>query len=90
LPQPEDSPLSNSPVLLAFDPITQPDGTTHWHRIGAAWPHETGQGLTLLLDNGPTNGRIVLLEPDERDDAHMRRMAAKARACRRAFPAMPV
>jgi hypothetical protein len=32
-----------------------------WTRIGAAWQHEDGQGLTLQLDLMPvTGGKIVL------------------------------
>lgn len=84
--QPKDIPLSNNPVLLAFDPQEQPDGTTHWHRIGAAWPHETGEGLTILLEDLPLNARIVLLEPDERDKAHMRWKAREKAIRRRRTP----
>ncbi len=35
-----------------------------WTRIGAAWEHEDGQGLTLQLDLVPVSGgRIVLRAP---------------------------
>lgn len=31
-----------------------------WTRIGAAWPHQDGQGMTLRLDAIPADGRIVI------------------------------
>lgn len=42
-----------------------------WTRIGAAWTHQDGEGLTLQLDLVPVNGgRIVLRHPsDERNGA---------------------
>ncbi len=34
-----------------------------WTRIGAAWPHDKGAGLTVILDFLPVEPRIVLVEP---------------------------
>jgi hypothetical protein len=34
-----------------------------WTRIGAAWPHKKGPGLTIELDALPLGGRIVLVAP---------------------------
>ena len=48
---------------------------TYWQRIGRAFPHDTGAGLTVLLDALPLDGRIILLELDERDH---RRLLAEA------------
>ena len=40
-----------------------------WTRIGAAWDHEDGNGLTLQLDLVPVNGgRIVLRTPSENNE----------------------
>jgi|TARA_R110000772_G_scaffold156942_6_gene268188 hypothetical protein len=39
-----------------------------WTKVGAAWPHRDGKGLSIQLDTLPINGRIVLrrpLEPSE-------------------------
>ena len=37
-----------------------------WTRVGAAWEHEDGKGLTLQLDLVPVaGGRIVLRAPSE-------------------------
>jgi len=34
-----------------------------WTRIGAAFPHGSGSGLTIQLDALPIGDRIVLTEP---------------------------
>jgi hypothetical protein len=45
------------------------DRSAFWTRIGAAWDHEDGNGLTLQLDLVPVNGgRIVLRTPSENNE----------------------
>lgn len=40
-----------------------------WTRIGAAWSHKDGQGMTLQLDFNPRRpGRIVLRTPKAEKD----------------------
>jgi hypothetical protein len=36
-----------------------------WIKIGAAWPHERGEGYTLQLDAMPLDGKVVLIMPRE-------------------------
>ena len=36
-----------------------------WTRIGKAYPHDAGAGLTLILDAIPPDGRVILLERDQ-------------------------
>lgn len=58
--------MSNEPVLIAYTvKKAEVSGKPIWIRLGAAWPHETGAGLTLIIEALPLNfdGRIVLLEP---------------------------
>ena len=38
-----------------------------WTRIGAAWPHGSGNGFTIELEAYPVGGRIVLTEPKAGD-----------------------
>ncbi|NBU58705.1 MAG: hypothetical protein EBS23_02790 [Betaproteobacteria bacterium] len=40
-----------------------------WTRIGQAYPHDTGAGLTLILDLIPLDGVVILLERYDDDDA---------------------
>jgi hypothetical protein len=60
--------LTNDPVLIAYGARRSRDRKrTHWNRIGCAYPHETGAGLTVVLDVLPLDGRIFLLELDADD-----------------------
>jgi hypothetical protein len=56
--------MTNDPVLIAY---AVKDRTAKrkaiWRRIGVAFPHDKGAGLTVILDALPTDGRIVLVEP---------------------------
>jgi hypothetical protein len=39
-----------------------------WTRIGAAWAHADGQGLTVQLHAVPLDGRITLRVPEDKKD----------------------
>lgn len=69
--------MLTDPVLIAYSVKRSAKGRAVWNRIGAAYPHETGAGLTVLLDAVPPDGRIILLEPDEADDARLARENAR-------------
>lgn len=56
--------MSNQPVLIAYAVRNRPGKKTIWTRIGAAWPHDKGAGLTLILNLMPIEPRIVLVEPN--------------------------
>ena len=45
-----------------------------WTRIGVAFPHQNGPGLSVQLRAMPLDGRIVLLPPDG-DDTNRNRDA---------------
>ena len=54
------------PSMIAWH-VAERGERSYWNRIGAAWQHEDGEGLTLQLDLLPVaGGRIVLRAP--RDD----------------------
>ena len=62
--------MANDPVLFAFSVKRLKSGRSVWTEIVAAFPHETGAGLTLVLDALPIDNRIILVEPgDEERDA---------------------
>lgn len=66
--------MSTDPVLIAYTVKRSPKTKRAiWTRIGEAFPHDVGSGLTIVLDSLPLDGRIVLLEPDADDDARLRR-----------------
>lgn len=70
--------MSSDPVLIAYG-VKQRSTTkrSHWQRIGEAYPHESGAGLTIVLDAVPLDGRIILLERDNADDARLHREAER-------------
>ncbi|MFZ1104557.1 MAG: hypothetical protein WAN86_17190 [Hyphomicrobiaceae bacterium] len=56
--------MSNKPTLYAYAVKDRGrNRTSIWTKIGAAWPHEKGNGFTIELDALPIDGRIVLTEP---------------------------
>jgi len=69
--------MTTDPVLIAYTAKRTKSGRTAWTRMGQAYPHETGAGLTVVLDSMPLDGRIILLELDERD--HERLAAERSR-----------
>lgn len=68
--------MSGDPVLIAYGVKKRGAGKrAWWQRIGAAYPHEQGAGLTILLDLMPLDGRIILLERDTADDEWLHKRA---------------
>ena len=68
--------MSSDPVLIAYSAKrSERTGKRSWIRIGRAWPHAKGAGLAVQLDFMPLDGRVVLLELNEKDD---RRLLAEA------------
>lgn len=60
----------NDPVLIAYSVKQTSGGKSIWTKIGAAYPHEQGAGLTVVLDAMPLGRRIILLEPDDDAGGH--------------------
>jgi hypothetical protein len=57
--------MSIQPTFIAFC-VKERDGKpTIWTKIGAAFPHGKGPGLTIQLDALPIGDRIVLREPKD-------------------------
>ncbi|MCK1281804.1 hypothetical protein IVB46_41975 [Bradyrhizobium sp. 61] len=70
--------MNDDPVLIAYAvKRSARSKKAAWTRIGRAYPHETGVGLTVILDAVPADGRIILLERDEADDDRLRREAIR-------------
>lgn len=56
---------NQAPAFIAWH-VGEKGDKAFWTRIGAAWRHEDGEGLTLQLELVPVNGgRIVLRSPKE-------------------------
>jgi len=56
--------MSNKPTLIAYSIRERGKGQKPiWTRIGAAWPQDSGSGLSIQLEALPLGHRIVLTEP---------------------------
>lgn len=63
----EQTKATQPPALVAYH-VAERGDKSFWTRIGAAWDHEDGKGLTVQLDLVPANGgRIVLREPNDNE-----------------------
>lgn len=68
------------PAYIAWHVTEKPEKKPFWTRIGAAWSHQDGKGLTLQLDLIPVgDGRITLRVPSE-DTADRANIEEEARA----------
>jgi len=65
--------MTNDPVLIAYAAKrSSKSRKVLYERIGRAFPHNAGEGLTVILDAMPLKGsHIVLLELDENDDRRL-------------------
>jgi len=71
--------MATDPVLIAYTVKRSASSKRPiWTRIGQAYPHEVGAGLTVVLDSVPLDGRIVLLELDHADDDRLLNAAIKS------------
>ena len=80
--------MTNDPVLIAYGAKrSRASRKVQYERIGRAYPHNAGEGLTVILDAMPLKGwHIVLLELFEDDD---RRLLANTRRYERERKAKP-
>ena len=67
--------MANDPVLIAYAAKrSRVSRKVQYERIGRAYPHNAGEGLTVILDAMPLKGwHIVLLELFEDDDRRYER-----------------
>ena len=61
---------NKKPTLIAYSIRERGKGKKAiWTRIGAAWPHGNGAGLSIQLEALPLGDRIVLTEPKAEEAA---------------------
>ena len=49
-----------NPAYRAYTVVKREGKDDYWLNLGVAFPHEDGEGLNLLLQALPTDGKIVL------------------------------
>ena len=69
-----DTYMANPPTYIAYhvkDTTAGEHGEKRgvWTRVGAAWPNKDGKGFNVVLDVVPLDGRLILREPLERENA---------------------
>jgi len=62
----EEQPKGKPPKYHAFQVNEGKDGKGYFNRIGAAFEHKDGKGLSVNLDSVPVDGRVTLRTPKER------------------------
>lgn len=56
--------MTTKPTLIAYTVKNRgKKQKAIWTRVGAAWPHASGKGLSIELEALPVDGRLVLIEP---------------------------
>jgi hypothetical protein len=60
------SDTSKKPTHIAFHVKNLNDDKSFWTRVGAAWEHKDGKGLSVQLDCIPVDGRLELRIPEDK------------------------
>jgi hypothetical protein len=56
---------TTQPTLIAYSVREREGKQAIWTKIGAAFPHGAGKGMTIQLDALPLGAQIVLREPKD-------------------------
>jgi hypothetical protein len=56
---------SQQPAYRAFTVVKREGADDFWLPIGAAFPHQDGEGFNLVLQALPIDGRVVLRTPKD-------------------------
>lgn len=56
---------SQQPAFRAFTVVKREGTDDFWLPIGAAFPHQDGEGYNLVLQALPIDGRVVLRTPKD-------------------------
>ena len=48
------------PTHIAYQVQEREGKKPFWQKIGGAWSHSDGRGMTVLLDSMPLDGRVTL------------------------------
>ena len=63
-----DEQNSKSPSHLAYQVSKGKEGQAYFNRIGAGFPHKDGNGIDVVLNSVPVDGRVTLRTMQERLD----------------------
>lgn len=60
---------SQQPAFRAFTVVKREGADDFWLPIGAAFPHQDGEGFNLVLQALPIDGRVVLRTPKDESES---------------------
>lgn len=61
---------NNQPTFSVYQVTDRNDGEKSiWNKIGAAWPHKSGEGFNIQLSCYPIDGKITLLKNKPREES---------------------
>lgn len=67
--QAENNDRGNAPSHIVYQVIERNDNKgSVWIRLGAAWPHQDGNGFNLTLSALPLDGRLTLRVPSDGEE----------------------
>ena len=55
----EDNRADKAPTHIAWH-VREAGEQSHWDRLGAAWMHSDGEGMSVRLNALPVDGQIVI------------------------------
>ena len=62
----ETKTTANKPAFYAYSVKDRPGKDAIWTKIGAAFPHEDGDGFTVQLEALPVGDKLTLRVPREK------------------------
>jgi hypothetical protein len=57
---------SKRPSHIAYQVREGDENKSYFNRIGAAWTHKDGEGMTIQLDSLPVDGKVTVRSVQER------------------------
>ena len=56
------NPKKNTPSHIVYQVQDGKEDKSYWHRVGAAWSHADGKGLSIQLTSLPIDGKLTIRE----------------------------
>ena len=61
--------MTNEVRKDVLNPVEGKDGKTYWTRVGVAFLSKSGDSMTVLLDQLPLNGKLVIKDPRKPEES---------------------
>ena len=62
--------MADAPTHIAYNVREgKENDTSFWDKVGVAWEHKDGNGLNIVLNSTPINGKITIRKVDGSEKA---------------------